>query len=65
MGSVHAPLACVSKYVCFAFLSSDRQGPLLSAMEKALEDVSTLAHIAYVLIKKCLFVEQESAFSWG
>lgn len=37
-GLVHAPLACVSEYVCFAFLLSDGQGALLSALEKAHED---------------------------
>lgn len=49
-GWVHASLACASEYVCFAFLPSDVQGPLFSAMEKAHEDVSMLAHIADFLI---------------
>lgn len=61
-GSVHAPLACVSEYVCFAFLLSDGQGPLLSALEKAHEDVNKVAHIADFLVF-LLFVKQESAFS--
>lgn len=53
-------------FLClFALLFSHQtaRSPLFSAMEKAHENVSSLAHISHFLILLSLFVKQESASS--